>query len=312
MIALAVCLLLSQTDELEAPAAVPAAEPAAEIDKAFAEETPRQVRITLNDGRVISGKLLLRDELQLLVQTEGGQPVSIDADDVKRFEEPLPNRNRSRYLFASSALMPEPGQVSVTQIQVLATLLEVGVSQNFSFTLGTSVPAFFLGRDGVNAYAAVKAGLSFTRWVHLALELKFLALGLWSHIGGTSIAVPAGGVVAVTLTAGGEDLNVTLSGGPQFDLTQLNRQSGQVVAPPLVTLSAFVRVHPNVGLITENWVIPEVDLEKHWFVADALAARFFGERFAIDLGILVMPTQFLIVSPVPGVLPWLNFTYHFT
>jgi hypothetical protein len=103
-----------------------------------------------------------------------------------------------------------------------------------------------------------------------------------------------------------------VSGGPPFDLSQLSATNGHVVGLPLATLSAFVRVHPNVGLMTENWVIPHIDPDNHWFVGNALAARFFGERFAIDLGLLVMPTQFLIQSPVPGVLPWLNFTYHFT
>lgn len=314
MIAFALCLVLSQSAEApadEAPQA-PAAPPSAEIDKAFAEETPRQVTITLRDGRVISGKLLLRDELQALVETEGGQPVAIDVEEVKTWVEPLPNRNRSHYLFAGSALMPEPGQVSVTQLQVLATLFEVGISENFSFQLGGSLPAYFLGKDGINAYAAVKAATSFNKWIHLALEMKFLVLGLWSRVAGMSSAVPAAGVVAVTLTFGNEDLNVTLSGGPVFNLSQLTAPNGQVVGLPLGTLSALVRVHTNVGLMTENWVIPNIDADKHWFVANALGARFFGEKFAIDLGILVMPTQFLIESPVPGVLPWLNFTYHFT
>lgn len=309
MIALALCLLLSQSDD---PAAAPAAAPSAEIDKAFAEETPRQVKLTLRDGRVIAGKLLLRDELQLLVETEDGQPVTVDSEEVVRFDEPLPNRNRSRYLFTGSALMPDPGQVSITQLQVLATLFEVGVSQNFSFQLGGSLPAFFLGRDGINAFAAVKAGTSLNKYVHVAVELKFIALGLWSRIDGVSIAMPAGSVIAATVTLGTEDLNVTLSGGPQLDFTALSRENAQLLNLPLVTLSGFARVHTNVGLITENWVIPEFDLAHRWFVADALAARFFGDRFAIDLGILVMPTQFQVSSPVPGVLPWLNFTYHFT
>ena len=165
MMAFALCLVLAQ-----APAA-PADPRAAEIEKAFEEETPRDVRITLNDGRVVTGKLLMRDDLQLLVETEDGEPVHIDAEEVKRYEEPLGNRNRSRYLFAGSALMPDVGDVTVTQVQVLATMFEVGVAPHFSFQLGASLPAYFLGGDGVNAYAGVKAGTSFNKWLHLALEI---------------------------------------------------------------------------------------------------------------------------------------------
>jgi hypothetical protein len=230
---------------------------------------------------------------------------------VKSYEEPLPNRNRSRYLFASTAFTLEPGQVTLSQTQVFATLVEVGISDSFSFQLGTSVPAFFLGGDGINGYAAVKAATAFHKWVHAALELKLLALGLWTHQG-PSTAVPAAGVVAVTVTIGSEDLNLTISGGPTFNFAQLSSKDGQVIGLPLATLSGFVRVHTNVGLVTENWIIPNVDPKGHWFAADALAARIFFDRFAVDLGIMLMPTQFVIASPVPAVLPWLNFSYHFT
>jgi len=316
MIAFALTLLLSQAPENPEKAEIEKAEiDKAEIDKAFAEETPRQVRVTLKDGRVVAGRLLMRDDLQMLVETENGEPVHIDVEEVTRYVEPLGNKNRSRYLFAGSALMPDEGQVSVTQLQVLATMFEVGVSKNFSFQLGTALPAYFLGADGINAFAGVKAGTSFMKYVHLALELKVLAVGALARAAGPDTAVPAAALAAVTLTFGTEDLNITITGGPPFTLSELTRQNGRVVGYPAFALSAFVRVHNNVGLLTENWVIPEAnpgDLEKRWFVADALAARFFGERWAIDLGILVMPTQFLTTSPVPGVLPWLNFTFHFT
>src|SRR4051812_31926508 len=119
MIAVAVCVLLSQAPE---PPSEPVVETGkADIDKAFAEEAPRPVKVTLRDGKVVVGRLLLRDDLQMLVETEDGQPVTIDVADVKTYEEPLQNRNRSRYLFASTAFTPEPGQVTVTQAQLLAT-----------------------------------------------------------------------------------------------------------------------------------------------------------------------------------------------
>src|SRR5262245_60737195 len=150
MSALLLCLVLAQTVEVE--------ESRTEIDKAFAEETPRQVRLHLRDGRVVSGKLLLRDDMQMLVLTDDGEPVQVDTDQVMRFDEPLPNRNRSRYLFGSSALLIEPGQVSLTQVQVMGTLVEIGVADHFSVQLGTAIPAFFLGKEGINAYGGVKAG----------------------------------------------------------------------------------------------------------------------------------------------------------
>ena len=327
MIAFALSLLLTAAEgqppeEHEPAAQEPAAQPApaeppraAEIDKAFAEETPREVRVTLNDGRVVAGKLLMRDDLQMLIETEDGQPVQVDAEEVKRYEEPLGNRNRSRYLFAGSALMPDVGAVTLTQVQVLGTLFEVGVAPHFSFQLGAALPAYFLGSEGLNAYAGVKAGTSFNKWLHLALELKLLVVGALTQAGGQGAAVPATGLAAITFTVGNEDINVTLSGGPPLHFSQLTRTDGRVVGLPLFILSAFVRVANNVGLLTENWAIPNADPRdptNRWFVANALAARFFGERWAVDLGILVMPTEFLVQSPVPGVLPWLNFTWHFT
>jgi hypothetical protein len=310
MTPLVLCVLLSQEP---APAAAPAPAPeenrTEEINKAFAEEeTPRHVRLTLKNGRTVEGRLLLRDDMQMLVLTEGGEPVSVDVEQVRRYDEPLRNRNRSRYLFGGSALMPDPGQITLTQLEVLATVFEVGISDHFSFQVGGALPAFFLGAEGINAFAAVKAGASVNKYVHLAFELKLLALGLLERLATGS--VPAVGLAAVTATLGTEDLNATVSTGPPFNLSQISN-GGQVVGVPMFTLSAFARVHQNVGLVTENWFLPKVDSAGRWFIADALGARFFGDRWAVDVGLLVLSTYVSQPAPVPPVLPWLNFSWHF-
>ncbi len=300
-----------------APAAMPAPNPekiekieqafaephADEIDQAFALETPRHVRVTLKDGRVIEGKLLIRDGLQMLILTEGGNPVQVDTDQVTRFEEPLPNLNRSRYLATGSALMPEVGQITLTQMEVFATVFEVGISENFSFQLGGALPGYFLGSDGVNAFAAVKFGAAVHKWVHVSLDLKFLGLGLLGRIAGPATsAVPAAGLIEATGTLGSENLNVTVSVGPPFNLAQIST-GGQVVTTPLFIVSAFARVAQNVGLITENWFVPDIaanpDGTHGWFISDALGARFFGQRWCVDLGLLVLPSQFRRPSAVP-------------
>jgi hypothetical protein len=308
MTSLLLCVLLSQDPAL-APEAWPDAERTEEIDKAFAAETPRRVRVTLTDGRVLVGKLLLRDDLQMLVLTDAGEPVKVDVDQVQRYEEPLMHRDRSRYLFGGSALLPEVGQITVSQIEVFATVFEVGVSEHFSFQLGGALPAYFLGAQGINAFAAVKAGTSFNRVLHVAVELKLLALGYLEKLAGAGSAVPAAGLVALTGTVGTEDFNFSVSVGPPFYLAELST-GGQVMGLPLFTASGFARVHQNVGLVTENWFVPNVNNTERWFIADMLGARFFAFRWAIDVGLLVMPAQVSVSGPVPPVLPWLNFSYH--
>jgi hypothetical protein len=79
----------------------------------------------------------------------------------------------------------------------------------------------------------------------------------------------------------------------------------------MFTFSAFARVHQNVGLVTDNWFVPNANGGNSWFIADALGARFFGEKWAVDLGLLVLPSQVAQAGPVPPVLPWLNFSWHF-
>jgi hypothetical protein len=314
MTAIVLCVLLSQEPAEASPQAqAPAPEEnrTEEIDKAFAEETPRRVRLTLTDGRVLTGKLLLRDDMQMLVMTDAGEPVKVDVEQVRRYEEPLPNRLRSRYLFGGSALLPEVGQITLSQIEVFATIFEVGVSEHFSFQLGGALPAYFLGAQGVNAYAAVKAGTSVAKYVHLAVELKLLALGYLEKLAGVSSSVPAAALAEVTGTFGSEDLNVSVSVGPPFNFAEVGSPTGQVVGLPLFTFSAFARVHNNVGLVTENWFVPNVNGTQRWFIADTLGARFFADRWAVDVGLLVMPTQVSQSGPVPPVLPWLNFSYHF-
>jgi hypothetical protein len=102
-------------------------------------------------------------------------------------------------------------------------------------------------------------------------------------------------------TFGSRDHNLSLGLG-------LARELGDRYAEtePILLVGGQTRLSESIALVSENWLIldGEVPLSEQPF---GLALRFFNDRLAADVGVVLVGE--ILDEGFP--IPWVSFTYHF-
>jgi len=311
---------------LTAPPVVPmvtapaAGAPVTDVPAAAPSTQPVTTRVTLNDGQVLVGTLVEETDYSVTLRIGSGDELLIPRTAVKdvRAEERayrtrtgstwFEDANRTRYFYGPSAMMLKKGEVSFSQYELLISSLSYGVTDNISLQAGAAVPFWFVPPlpQGFNLLGAVKVGFSATELTHFAVGAQALALpAVNTGVGG----LPILGVVFGTATYGQRDAHASVSLGAPFMLA-----GSQPVGPVIGTLSGNYRVSELVALVTENWLIFNVDVggfgNKGVVGMNGVMARIMGERIAADVGaIVVWDSRPELLVPIP--IPWLAFTYNF-
>lgn len=301
-LALSVMLTLSQTPA-EPPEASRASAPEAPAGK------PVLSRVTLRDGQVLRGTVVTRDAQHLVLELGGGSRMDLPVELVEKVEEEpsayvrdsgeiwLTDPNRTRYLYAPSALMLRQGEGYFSQKELLFSSINYGLTDHITLQAGSVLPLWFV-EGGANFIGGVKVGGSPTERIHLAAGAQGLVIpGFGSDLGVVGFLFGTG-------TYGTPNAHVSLGLGKPF---QLNNTGGRLPSDFIVTLSGNLRVAERVALVTENWVLPTLsspDASGLPPMLNSLAVRLFGEHWAVDLGLIRVPSV-----PVP--VPWLDFSYNF-
>ena len=307
--ALALAALLQLTQEQAPPSEPPApaaAEAPAPTDKASEERMLS--RITLKDGQVLRGVVVRQDERVLVVELADGERMELSVRLVKSitlednakvgdngeiwFQDP----NRTRYLYAPSAMMLRKGEGYFSQKQLLFSSVNYGLTDYLTVQAGAVLPAW-LTSGGFNFIGGVKVGGSVTDRLHLAAGAQVLTMPGSSWIG-------TAGLLFGTTTYGTPDAHLSLGVGTPV---VISGGLGQELFPRdvILTVSGNVRVGQRVALITENWALPTLLYRNGALpMANSLAARIFGEQWAVDIGVIR-------VAQVPIPIPWLDFSYNF-
>jgi hypothetical protein len=318
--------LLQLTQEEAAPTEPPAraaAEAPAPSDALSSQappetppEKPELSRITLKDGQVLRGVVVRQDAQVVVVELAQGGRMELPAGLVKSVDVELHARvrdngeiwfqdpNRTRYLYAPSAMMLRRGEGYFSQKELFFTSMNYGVTDFLSVQAGAVLPAWLMS-GGANFIGGLKLGGSVTDRLHLAAGAQALVLPS-NILGGTRNMVSTAGLVFGMATYGTPDAHLSLGVGTPF----IFDDPGTEVLPGdvLVTVNGNLRVSQRLALVTENWLIPTVFArhpERAYPMVNSLALRIFGERWAVDLGAVH-------VSQLPAVpIPWLDFTYNF-
>ncbi len=225
--------------------------------------------------------------------TPAVDPADVDPADSAHWR---PDPNRTRYIYVPSAMFLRPGEAYVSQKQLALTTAAAGITDWFNVLVGSVVPGFALGRDGANFMVAAKVGTSIGDLLHVngGGELLYTP----GESGGLEPGFVFGGATVGTMN---NHISVTVGRPSGFYRDNLFRfDAGSVI----VVLSASLRVSDSVALMTENWVFPTTKLPVQTMV-NAMAARFIGEGWSLDAGIV----RFLGYE-YP--LPWLDVTFPFT
>lgn len=258
----------------------------------------RLATIRLRSGQVLTGRIVSRDERELVLEsTDGVRSVVPVASIAEVREAPAgatrapweDDPNRTRYLYTPSGFMLPRGEGYVSQTELALTTVAYGLTDWLTVGVGGVVPAWFAS-DGFNLTGLVKVGGEVTPWLHVAATVQ----SFWAP--GLDEATTAG-LGFGTVTLGRPDLHLGVSAGVPFVVGDAENDVGDAV----FSVSAVWRASSRVAFVTENWFFPGSEDD---VVVDGLAIRFIGAKLAVDAGLV-----FATGADIP--VPWLDFTWNF-
>lgn len=291
----------------QAPAAAAPAEAKPQEKKEAAKDEISEVR--LQDGQTLRGRLISRDDNNATLELVGGSHITVASNaiqsvtvekgaTIKDGEVWQSDRNRTRYLYAPSAMMLKQGEGYVSQKELLFTSASVGVTDNLSLLAGAALPVWAVG-GGFHFIFAAKAGFSIGDNLHLAGGAESLVL---PGLAGTS-GVAGAGFIFGTVTVGNPSTHASLSVGRPFAF--VTNGSSPNLGDVIIVASGNLRLSQRFGLVTENWIFPTLKVSSQDalpFMLNALSARFLLDRWTLDVGAVRVHT-------IPFPVPWLDVAY---
>ncbi len=251
--------------------------------------------VTLNDGSIISGKILNQTESFTVIETQDLGLITLSASKIKQIKEFedatvskagniwFKNPNSTRYLFAPSAYQLKKGEGYYQNIYGAGNAFNYGVT-NYA-TIGGGL----VGPMGV--YLNAKVGGEVAKNVNVACGAlvgnSFFQLD--NHNFGLGIGF---GVV----TIGNFDHNLTFGAG--YGIMD-NANGTDWMTKPLYTVNGMARVGRKFALVTENWIVNVKgnpfgrdnisSKDEHYETFFSYAFRYMGQRSTLDAGFVNTP-----------------------
>jgi hypothetical protein len=273
----------------------------------------RPIRVETVGGGIFQGTLLTVTPDRLEVVESDGQIVALSRGQVKRLQAiPAGKGTRgfyqdsaaNRLIFAPTGFAMEPGELHITDTELLFVTASYGLNDHVSFWCGISPLGVVASARGI-----LPIGTSFALSAGTFVGLEWL-LGLTDQ-------PVAGLIMPYALGSWGEPEN-NLTIGCAWALTADGANGLQSLGLAVVVGGKIV-LTATAALVSENWLIwgerihgagwDPVPLSGFF----ALAFRVAGGRLSWDIGVL-MPLEFdggvSGLSDGPFVpLPWLSVTY---
>lgn len=268
------------------------------------QDTAKLYQITTVDGNVFVGKILSKDEKQIVFKTENLGTLNILFKNVKDLKEVSlqnlvageiwpENPHSSRYFYLPNGYGLKKGEGYYQNTWVLFNQLSYGFTDNFSMGVGL-IPTFLFGVKGAPVWITPK--LSFP----VKKDKLNLGVGaiMGTYVGANSEDAPLLGMVYGVSTFGSADRNFTTGAGFAF-------ADDEWASTPVFSLGGTIRTGKRHYFLSENY----------FFFGDGrmgsfvwLGGRFASRNLAIDYGgiIPVFPEMGRLI-----VIPWLSLTVPF-
>jgi hypothetical protein len=201
--------------------------------------------------------------------------------------------NATRLLFAPTGRMLEKGEGYFNDTYLFLMSVHGGVTSRF--TLGGGLSVLPLEDFTDNAlYIMPKLG------VYASPKFNVAVGGLAGVVGGlVDEDVNASfGIVYAVATAGSADASVSFGTGLAY-------AGGNFADTPVAMLGAEKRLGRRISFVTENYVIPNDDVNS----VISYGLRFFGEKLSADLAFWLAPGEANDI-PFPGI-PYVAFSVKF-
>jgi hypothetical protein len=261
-------------------------------------DSVRAVALRLKDGTELVGRVVAATDSSVVLVTPAGLQVKVPRAALVSWraragaivgarlvqEDP----NVSRLFFAPTARTLAAGDGYFGDYYLFFPFVAYGVTDRFTISGGMSlIPAVSLGDQLY--FIAPKVGLVRTPSFGLAVGVLY---------GGAALASEgaSGGVGYAVGTVGSEDQAITAGLGWPFVVGEGGTTS------PWGMLGAETRLSGRVKLLAELWKLPAADE-----IPGVFGLRFFGERMAVDFGLIHVIGADMGNWPF---IPWLDFVVH--
>jgi hypothetical protein len=239
-----------------------------------ADNQSKNVLIKLKDGSTVQGRIVLENSLEINLATDNIGTLTIKKDQIKSLV-PLdstnfkkgkywfPNPNYSRY-FISPGIQLKKGDGYYQNIDLSANTVSYGLTNFLSVGGGFELYSTLTGHPIIILIPKLGFKVGKSLWIGGGL-LYLNAAELISDFSGLGIGYGSA-------TVGNENNNISLGAGWGFIGSQWSQK-------PIFALSGMTRISRRIGLITENWFIPDNSIFSY-------GVRFMSEKFAIDFGLV--------------------------
>ena len=270
-------------------------------------EISKTYQITLKDGSVISGKLLSQSDKEIVIESGSMGEMKILRENIKSmtavssinekssgvwFENP----NASRYLLGSSAIPMEKKSGYYQNTWIFINSFGYAFTKNFSVTAGFEIFSIMAGGEGPYAFYVIpKASFKVANNLYLGGTILYAnTIRTVDEFGGLA-------TVNGFFTYGNKNNNITAAIG-------WGSADGEFSSKPVITVSGMTRVANRIGLISENWLVPNIDGGGSYYGIFSYGVRFLGEKISIDLAFINNKD---IASEIIIGIPWLDFVVNF-
>jgi preprotein translocase subunit YajC len=270
-------------------------------------EVSKIYQITLNDGSIVSGKLVSITDKEVIIQSGTIGEVRLQKENIKTmlpvssFDQKksgiwFTNPNPTKYLLGNSAIPLEKNTGYYQNSWIFFNSFSYAFTNNISLSGGMEIFSILAKGKGpyafyLNPKASFKvannfyAGGSFLYANTIRSISEFGGLGTFNAFG----------------TYGNKNNNITGALGWGW-------ADGEFSSKPLITISGMTRVSKRIALVSENWIVPGIDSNSSYYGIFSYGIRFLGEKTAIDLAFI--NNRDIAKGIIIGI-PWLDFVINF-
>ena len=280
--------------------------------QAITGEINKTYQVTLNDGSVVSGKLLLINEKEVVISSGTIGEIRLQKENIKSmipvssFNEKksgiwFANPNPSKYLLGNSAIPLEKHTGYYQNTWIFVNSFSYAFTKNFSLAGGFEIFSLLAGGDGPYAfYINPKASFKMAN--------NFYVGGNILYANTIKTVEDFGGLATLNAFATYGNKNNNLTGAVGFGWAD-----GEFSPKPVIILSGMVRASKRIAFVSENWIVPRLDSETtdntySYYGIFSYGIRFLGEKISVDLAFLNNPD---IAKELVIGIPWLDFVVNF-
>ena len=231
--------------------------------------------ITMMNGTVLQGKIISRNEKEIIVETSTVGKINVDVSKIKTIKAITPDKYSDgkywfnthvdvHYFISPSSIPLRPGEVFYQNTMGVYNSFNVGITNNLSCTGGIIIPTI--------AFIAPHLSYKISKGIYAAAGAMF--------------SVRAGKFVSNigygTLSFGNRNSHLTVGGGYGYLTFETGRYYHRIKKEAYVTtftVSGMKRIAPRYALVTENWFA----LDEGFKILTG-GLRLMGEKSSWDFG----------------------------